>query len=749
MNKTKIILILLCLMVSPFPLLAQDAPTIFKIDITGNEKIDTGVIVNNIKTKEKETYNLDKIRMDMKNIYKTGFFSDVQIDIKDTDKGKSITFIVVERPTIRAIFISGNQQIKTPDLSEKLKIRTNTVLNTERVKESIDELKKFYSSKGYYAIKIDYGIDYGEEYNATVNINIEEPKQAYVKKITFTGNKVFKASVLKNYMRTKEKGILSWMTGSGILDGDALEEDRKYLESFYNDNGYVKINIGVPDITVSKNGKTITIKIPVDEGDMYKVGTIDFAGDLTLGKDELVKKLKTKTGNTFRSSLFHEDVLTLTDLYQDQGYAFCEVVPLTLIDESSKSVNLTYSMTRGQEVYFNRINILGNTKTRDKVVRRELKITEGDRFSSSYLKESKRKLKNTTFFKDTDLKIIKTEDPNKVNVDLTVEERPTGSISIGAGYSTTEKALLSGSIAQENFLGTGRKVILDASLGGVTQQYRFTYLEPYIFDKKLSAGFSVFDFKRIFDTYNYNKQGGSVSLIRPLTDYIKASTRYRLENTNVTNIEDSASSYVKAQEGSSMTSAVSFGIQKNTIDDIMNPTKGINADITTEVAGGPFSGDNNFISIVGSYGRYFPLKFLDSAFFVKGVAGMIRPYGGKEVPIYEKFYVGGISTIRGFKYGEAGPLDANEEPIGGKNQAYANFEWIFPIYKPAGLKGVIFFDAGNAFDKTSDFSLKTTAGFGIRWFSPFGPIRLELGFNLRPKKGERSNAFDFAIGTQY
>lgn len=734
-------------MVSPCLLLAQDTPTIFKIDITGNEKIDTGFIFNSIKTKEKEAYNLDKIREDMKNIYKSGFFSDVQIDIKDTDKGKSITFIVIERPPIKAIFISGNKEIKTLDLVEKLKIRTNTVLNTERVKESIDELKKFYSGKGYYAIKINYGIDYGEEYNATVNINIEEPKQAYVKKILFTGNKAFKASVLKNYMRTKEKGILSWLTGSGILDSDALEEDRKYLESFYNDNGYVRNYIGVPDVAVSKDGKSIVITMPVEEGNQYKINTIDFAGDILLPKNELSAKLKTKTGNIFRSSLFHEDAMTLTDLYQDQGYAFCEITPLTIIDDSSRQVNVTYKMTKGQEVYFNRINILGNTNTRDKVIRRELKITEGDRFSASHLKESKRKLKNTTFFKETDMKIIKTEDPNKVNVDLTVEERPTGSISVGAGYSTSEKVLLSGSIAQENFLGTGRKLMLDASLGGVTQQFRFTYIEPYIFDKNLSAGFSAFDFKRIFDTYDYNKQGGSLSLIRPLTDYIKATTRYRLEKTNVTNIEDMASQYIKDQEGSSVTSAISFGLQKNTINDIMNPTDGINAEITGEVAG--LGGDNYFYSLIGSYGRYFPANFFDSAFFVKGTGGYIESYGGKTLPIYEKFYVGGLSSIRGFKYGEAGPLDANGEPIGGKYQIFANFEWIFPIYKPAGLKGVIFFDYGNAFDKIKDFKLKSTAGFGIRWLSPFGPIRLEFGYNLRPTDDERTNAFEFAIGTQY
>jgi outer membrane protein insertion porin family len=425
MGKLKIILTIMLFIALPMSLIANDAETILKIEITGNERIDTGFISNAIKTKENTPYDIDKIREDMKNIYKTGFFSDVQIDVKDTDKGKIITFVVIERPVIKTIYITGNNKIKTANLIEKLKIKSNTVLNTDKIKESIDELKKFYASQGYYGTKINHEIDYGDEYNVTVTINIDETSKAYVKKINFTGNKAFKASELKDYMRTKEKGILSWFTGSGVLDEDALEEDRKSLEGFYNDNGYVRINIGVPDVAISKDGKTISITIPIEEGDIYKVGTIDFTGDVIIAKDELTKQLKTKTGNTFKSGLFHEDVLTLTDLYQDQGYAFCDIAPLTQVDDNAKNVNITYSMTKGQEVYFNRINILGNVRTRDKVVRRELKFGEGDRFSASNLKESKRKLKNTTFFKEIDMKIIKTEDPNKVNVDLSIEERPT------------------------------------------------------------------------------------------------------------------------------------------------------------------------------------------------------------------------------------------------------------------------------------------------------------------------------------
>jgi outer membrane protein insertion porin family len=749
MGKLKIILTIALFITLPLSLIANGSETILKIEVTGNERIDTGFIVNAIKTKENTPYDLDKIREDMKNIYKTGFFSDIQIDVKDTDKGKIVTFVVVERPPIKAIYLSGNKKIKTASLIEKLKIRSNTVLNTDKIKESIDEFKKYYASEGYYGTKINYEIDYGEEYNVTVTINIDETSKAYIKKINFTGNKAFKASALKKYMRTSEKGILSWMTGSGVLDEDALEEDRKNLEGFYNDNGYVKINIGVPDVAISKDGKTILINIQIEEGNIYKIGTIDFTGDVIFAKDNLTKQLKTKTGNTFRSSFFHEDVLTLTDLYQDRGYAFCNIAPLTLVDDDSRSVNLTYNITKGQEVYFNRINVLGNIRTRDKVVRRELKFGEGDRFSASNLKESKRKLKNTTFFEDIDMKIIKTEDPNKVNIDLSVKERPTGSINMGVGYSTEEQVMLTGAISQENFLGTGRKLILDASLSSVTQQYKFTFIEPYIFDKNLSAGISIFNYDREMDTYDYRRLGGSVSLTRPLTDYIKISSQYRLENVDVTNIAWNASREVKEQAGSNLTSALSLSLSKNTIDDILNPTMGINAHLTAEFAGGPLSGDNNFYSFVGSYGKYFPVKFLDSAFFVKGTAGMIQSFGGKEVPIYEKFFVGGLNSIRGFEYGEAGPLDLNGDPVGSKNQLFFNFEWIFPISKSAGLKGVLFFDAGQGFDNIKDFSIKTTAGLGIRWFSPLGPIRLELGFNLNPRNGEKASAFEFAIGTQY
>jgi outer membrane protein insertion porin family len=727
---------------------------IIKINITGNERIDTGFIMNNIKTKENEPYNLDKIREDMKNIYKTGFFNDVQIDVQDAEKGKVVTFVVIERMPVKAIFISGNKKIKTVDIKDKLKIKTGSVLNIEKIKESMDEIKKHYSSQGYYATKVNYEIDYETGYEATLKFLIDEPQKAFVKKITFIGNKAFKGSKLEDYMRTKEKGMLSWFTGSGILDDDALEEDRRNIEAFYSDNGYVRTKVGIPVIKISDDKKTISITLPIEEGSIYRIGSVDFNGDVLFSREELLSKMQSRTGNIFKSTAFHKDVLAITDIYQNKGYAFCDISPMTAVDDDTQKVNLSFNIIKGDEIFFNRINILGNTKTRDKVIRRELRIVEGDRFSATNMNRSKKRLKNTTFFKETDFKLVKTDEPDKVNLDLTVEEKPTGTINLGIGYSTYDKVMLSGAISQQNFLGTGRSLSLNASIGAITQQFQFSYLEPHIFDLDLAAGFSLFNYKRIMDTYDYKKQGGSMSLIRPFTDDIRGSVRYRLENVDVSNIDASASTYIQQQAGEAVTSSITFSLSKNTIDDILNPTKGVNSDISFEVAGGPFGGDNYFYRATAFYGQYIPAGFWDSSFFLKGTIGTIRAYGGKSVPVYENFFVGGLNSVRGFKYGEAGPRDSNDEIIGGRHQVYFNTEWIFPIYKPAGLKGVIFYDAGAAFDdSTTGFTLRdymrAAAGFGIRWFSPMGPIRLELGFNLFPKEGDRSNVFDFTIGTQY
>ena len=745
---------LICFIVVTFLLagysLVRGQETILKIDVTGNERIDRGVVANAIKTKEKQAYDPDKIRDDIKNVYKTGFFSDVQVDVKESPEGKIVTFVVVERPPVSAVVITGNKEIKTEDLKDKIKVKTGSVLNVEKVKETVDEIKKHYASKNYYATRVSYDIDYEEGYRAKVTFVIEEAKKAYVKKIAFTGNKHFKAGTLTDYMRTREKGILSWITGSGTLDDELLDEDRRNLGAFYADNGYVKAKVDAAQIEISKDGKEITITIPINEGNEFKVGSVDFRGDIVVPEEQLRPLLKTKQGNIFRGSLFQQDVTAITDVCQDKGYAFADVAPLTALDDTTDTINITFAITKGPQVFVNRINITGNVKTRDKVIRRELRFTEGDLFSASKLKESKRRLRNTTFFKESDLKLTKTDDPEKITIDAVVEEKSTGSISAGIGYSSYEKVMVTGSVSQENLFGTGIRASLTAAVSGITQLYDLAVWQPYLFDLDFGAGVNIFNSERSFDTYDYKTRGGAIPTLRPISDYTKIGLRYAYNKTKVYNISTLASSYVQSQLGELSTSSVTGSLGYNSIDDMMNPTRGTFNDYILEVAGGPFGGDNKFVRGIISYGRYFPLKW-NTTFFARGTAGTIQAYGGSVVPIYDNFFVGGINTVRGFEYGMAGPVDITDTPIGGQNQLFFNFEWIFPIYPSAGLKGLVFFDVGHGFNNNTGWfdGMRTAAGFGLRWLSPMGPIRLELGFNLSPKEGEKKNVFDFMIGRAF
>lgn len=732
-------------------LLAAEADKIARVDVVGNERIDKGVVLNAVKTKVGDVYDPVKIGEDLKSIYKTGYFGDVMVDVKDIDKGKAVTFVVVERPSVSAIYIVGNKKVKTEDIRDKLKIKTGAVLNLDVAKQSVDEIKKLYASKGYYAAKVSYEIETEEGYKASLRFLIEEPQRAYVRKITFVGNNHIKASKIKAVMRTQEKGWFSWFTGSGTLDEDVIGEDRQQIEAFYHDQGYVRVKVGMPDIKISKDGKTISISIPLEEGDLYKVGKIDFKGDLLVGDPELRKKLKSKTGATFRSSLFQADITSLTDLYQDKGYAFTDIAPLTAINDDEKTVDLLFDIAQGTEVYFNRINIIGNSKTRDKVIRREMKVAEGDLYSSSNLKESKRKLTNTTYFKTVDLKTEKTDDPDLVNLDVLVEEKATGTFSLGVGYSTDEKGMITGGVSQENLFGTGQKAYLNASIDSISHLYDFTYVQPYTFDTNISSSFNVFNTERIFTTYRYSGDGGSFTLARPLTDYLTASLRYGYESDKVSRVESDASSYVQRQAGISTTSSITGALVYNSLDDVLNPMKGTIASVTDQFAGGPLFGDNKFDKLILSYGRYFPWKY-DTTFFLRGTAGTARQYGGVAVPIFDRFFVGGIDSVRGFKYGEAGPLDpVTNDVIGGTNELYFNSEWIYPIYPAAGLKGDIFFDYGKGFNNMSGFlsALRPAAGFGMRWYSPFGPIRVELGFNLNRQIGEKGAVFDFSMGRPF
>jgi len=727
---------------------------IYKIMVLGNVKVEEGVIRGAIKSREGGPFAIEKVREDLRSIFDLGYFTDVQVDIKSTPQGKEVIFIVVEKPSIKKILIEGNQKVKYDDIKEKMSLKERSILNPEKVKEDSEQIRKLYFSKGYYGVKVEFKVDYLETNEAVVTFTIAEGPKGHIQKIVFKGNKKIKTSDLKKLMTTKQRNIFSIITKTGTLDEDVLKNDLQLLTAYYIDQGYLEAKISEPKIDLS-NPKKIRIEIEIVEGPRYRLGNIDFKGDLLTTKEDLFKVLKLKRGAIFSNTAMRKDIIALTEKFANQGYAYVEINPETSVDNKNLLVHLTFEIEKKKRVSYEKIQIVGNTKTRDKVIRRELQVAEGELYSVTDMSKSRDRLKRTGFFKEVDFTTSRGSTEEKINLDIKVEEAPTGSLSFGIGYSSVESVVGTASISDRNLFGYGYHGVLKFALGLKTQNFKLSFTDPYFLGYPFSAGFDLYHERvEYFTEYNYKITGGDIRFGKELTDTIRIDAMYKLETVTVYNVAFDAGTFIQDQKGKATTSAISFTPSMDNRDDYFNPRRGGKHSLFIQNAGGILGGDNTFVKVLGQTGWFFPLP-LNTTLNLRAQAGMIAPYGGKQLPIYEKFYVGGISTVRGFEYGMVGPKDINDVPIGAKYMVVFNTELIFPLSREIGLKGAVFFDIGKGWGTDSgqgivrNRGIAMGAGPGIRWFSPFGPIQIDLGFNLNPKPGEKGHVIDFSAGTVF
>ncbi len=727
---------------------------IYKIMILGNAKVEEGVIRGAIKSREGGPFSVEKVREDLRSIFDLGYFTDVQVDIKPTPQGKEVIFIVVEKPSIKEILIKGNDKVKLNDIKEKMTLKSRTILNLDKVKEDSEQIRKLYFSKGYYGVKVEYKLDYLETNEAVVTFTISEGPKGHIQKIVFKGNKKIKTSQLKKLMTTKERNIFSIITKTGTLDEEILKNDLQLLSAYYFDQGYLDVKISEPKIDLS-NPKKIRIEIELVEGPQYHFGNIDFKGDLLTTKEALFKVLKIKRNDVYSNTAIRKDINALTEMFANQGYAYVEINPETSVDNKNLLVGLTFDIEKKKRVSFEKIQVVGNTKTRDKVIRRELQVAEGELYSAADLNKSRDRLKRTGYFKEVEFNTSRGSTEEKINLDLKVEEAPTGSLSFGIGYSSIESIVGSASVMDRNLFGLGYQGVLKFSLGAKTQDIRLGFTDPYFLGYPFSAGFDLYHERvEIFETYSYKITGGDIRIGKELTDKIRLDAVYKLEEINIYNVKADASTFIAEQKGKKTTSAISLTPSIDTRDDYYNPRRGAKHSLLIQNAGGILGGDNYFVKVMGETSWFFPLP-LNTTLNLRAKAGVIEPYGGKTLPIYEKFFMGGIQTVRGFEYGRAGPVDKNNEPVGAKYMVVFNTEWIFPLSREIGLRGALFFDVGKAWgveagkDINRNSGIKFGVGPGIRWFSPFGPIHIDLGFNLNPKKGEKGHVIDFTAGSVF
>ena len=722
-----------------------------QVQVTGNKRIEADAIQRVIRVKPGDVLRAGDISRDMKNIYKMGYFEDIRVESQEADGGKIIIFRVAEKPTVRRISFSGNRVFKDEKLRENLSISTGSILNIFTVKSNVEQLELMYKEKNYHNVKITYTAHDRDNNQADIEFTIDEGEKIKIKKIAFQGNKTFSDKELKKLLSTSEKGFFSWLTSSGELNREDLRQDAARLMGYYNINGFIHAKVADPVVEFEDQWIYITFKI--EEGDRFKVGTIDMDGELLVPKDKLMPGLNIAREPFFNREAIRKDILWLTDLHANAGFAHADVSPRTQEDLANRLVDITYSVTKGEKVYFETIDISGNVRTRDKVIRRELRIHEQEVYSSSRLKRSVRNLHRLDFFEDVKVDTVDGSAEDKMNVKVDVVEKATGTFTFGAGYSTVDDFFVTGSVSQRNLFGRGQILKLSGQVGGSSDLYNLSFTEPWLFDIPLSGTANLYRTNREYDTYDRTSMGGGVGFSYPIWDYTRVSLSYRYDVTDISEVTDDASDNVKDLEGENATSSITTGLSYDSRDRAFNTTQGQDHSLRYTYAG--LGGDHGFQKVVAELGWYIPV-YKGLVTFFHGESGWVEQIPGYTLPDYEKFYLGGMNSVRGFEfqdiYIKGINSDGEETEEGGETYVQFNFELSYPLFKDLGIVGVIFYDTGNVYgpDETIDLgNLRQAAGYGIRWYSPIGPIRIEGGHILDPieENGEDSGVnWEFSMG---
>lgn len=714
------------------------------ISVRGNQRVERAVIDAVIQARPGRPLTLEEIDQDLRNIYQLGRFQDVSAVIEEAAGVRTLVYQVSERPLVREIRFAGERKLKEDKLRELAALRAPELYDPKNVERAITAMRKAYRDEGFHAAQITPEVDINEANEATITFVIDEGKKIRVERITFGGNKVLSDKELRKAIETRERWWLSWLTGRGTYNEDVLQNDLDLIADEYFNRGYVQVRVREPVISFSDDMRTLDIHIEIEEGEQFRVGDIDIQGDLLKEKEELLALVKLKSGEVFSRAKLRQDVFALNDLYADSGYAYVNVSPLTRLDNQERLVHLLFDVEQGLQVHIDRILIGGNSKTRDKVIRREMRLTEGELYSASKLKESRRRINNLGFFDEVNVATARGAEEDQMNIEVDVKERPTGTFSIGAGYSSVDGVIAQGSLQQDNFLGRGLRFDLSAAFGGKSTTYRFGMTDPYFLDKDLTLGFDLYRTDREWPSFSEKRTGGNLKLGVPLSEKLRAFFLYRYEDKEIYDVSATASRFVQEQVGTSTLSSITSMLRRDTTDYRLDPTRGSMSEASIEFAG--VGGDQRFVKYILDHRHYLPFKW-DTYFSVHGQIGYVEGWGGEDVPIEERFFLGGINSLRGFKSRRVGPRDGDDY-IGGEKSAYGNLEYIFPLIKDVGLKGVIFFDIGNAWrDDDQYFSdMRYNTGAGIRWFSPLGPLRLEWGYNLDPRDDESKTEWQFSIG---
>lgn len=724
------------------------------VTVKGNKRVEREAILAVAKTRPGERLDMEALDKDLRDIYKMGFFQNVELETEDGSKGKIVIFKVTEKPSIQKIVFEGNDKYSSDDLKKEIGIEPYTILDPSAVRQGINKLKEFYRQKGYFNAEIQDKIEPLPNNEVLLKYLVTENEKVYIVKISFEGNEHYTDKQLKKTMETSEKGLFewfSWFTNWGLLDEKKLEFDAQKITSFYHNNGYITARVGEPKVAYDEAQKGLVITIPIHEGPLYHVDRIGVEGDLIKPADELLKKVKVKTGDIFNREMVRRDAMALRDVYTDEGYAYAEVVPNIKEDPKTNTANVTYRATQGKKVRFERIEITGNDWTRDKVIRRELKAMEGEYFSGEALKRSTENLNRLGFFESIEVETKKGSADDLMVLEMKVKEKATRSFSVGAGYSSAYAGFVTFQVADNNFFGYGQKLEASARLGGKQTEFDIRFIEPWLFDRPMSLEADIYRWKQEYDDYTRASLGGAVTYGVPigLDDYTRGTVTYNYDDAKISDVAATASSIIQDMVGRHVTSSMTLGVIRDNRNRPWNTSKGSVNSFSFEYAGGILQGNEYFNKYRARSEWFFPL-FWDTVFLARGQAGYVQQRSGGDLSAFQKFRIGGLDTVRGYPYASISPVDPETgDKIGGTKMMCYTAEYRFPVLKEQGVIGLFFFDAGNVFGDDENWTfngIKKSVGAGVRWLSPIGPLRLEYGFVVDRQPGDPRGRWEFSVG---
>lgn len=729
-----------------------------EVRISGNRRIDAAAIVAQLKHAS-GTITADALDEDIKNVYRTGFFDQVSVSREAHPQGGSVLiYTVTEKPQVRKVYIKGNKEVKESELRDVLKVGADRFIDKAKIDGLLRSARRYYQTQGYYDATFESAIVAVGDGQVDLTVTVNEGDPYKIRRIEVVGLKEIDEDDLLGAIQTKRyKWWNSWLLGTGRLSPEMLENDRALMRQYFLDHGF--IDASVSEARIEKEDKSLRLFFEVQEGARYTIASVTASGDLIdASVEKTIEGIDSLPGEVFSAAKIREDAFKVSEKFTDNGFAFANVVPNTAILRADATVALDFATTKGDSVTVNEITIQGNQKTYENVIRRELRIGEQETYSSSKIKRSQQLLERLGFFEEVSIASEPSADKSKVDLNVNVREGSTGTFSAGAGFSSSDGALFNARLTENNIFGSGRSLTLNADIGTRRDNLILSLNDNRINDSFVSGGIDLLKSDREYSDFDRSLTGGSLELGYPLEEVfgevaqdISASLQYQFLNIEISDVDlEDAAQLVIDSEGKSTASSLSPRLTRNTINNPLNPSKGSRQVLSAEYAG--IGGDQEFYNIELRNQWYEPIVKTgvgDLIFSWRTVLGFGESLNDDPFPLFKRYFPGGINSVRGFKNRTLGPKDTRGNEYGGAKEFVNNFEIIFPLINSAGLKGVVFYDIGEAFDDSQSIKfsdLREAYGYGIRWASPLGPIRVEFGFPLDKEEGERSMVTLFSFG---